>query len=244
MSIINLLPDDYMQKRAQRRANAACLVLFVVVMAGVVGADLVSHRATADIETVRARVDQDYAEAAKLVAQLQELRTRRTTMLKQAKCTASLMEPVPRSYLLAMLTNSLPEGMSLIRFSLDTVTVLPPAPPAGEKGQATGNAKFDSAMKNRNQPKPRLVVEMEVTGLAHTDVEVARLIARLARNGLTDSVDLVYSQEKKVEEAAVREFRLHLRLREGADVLDLRKGRDAAPGESTRLATLDREAAP
>lgn len=244
MSIINLLPEDYMQKRAQRRANAVCLVLFVVVMAAVVGADLVSRRATADIGIIRAQVDRDYTEAAKLVGQLQDLRTRRTTMLNQAKYTASLMEPVPRSYLLAMLINSLPEGMSLIRFSLDTVTVLPPAPPAGEKAQATGNAKFDSAMKGRSQPKPTLVVEMEVTGLAHTDVEVARLIARLARNGLTDSVDLVYSQEKKIEEAEVREFRIRLRLREGADVLDLRKDPNAAPGASPRLASLDPEAAP
>ena len=44
MSIVNLLPDDYVEQQRHSRANRMCLVLFLVVMAGVITAAVVSER--------------------------------------------------------------------------------------------------------------------------------------------------------------------------------------------------------
>ena len=44
-------------------------------------------------------------------------------------------------------------------------------------------------------------------GMASTDVEVARLMTNLARNPLSATVDLVYSQEKMAEIRAQLEAR-------------------------------------
>jgi len=35
MNAVNLLPEDYLKRRAERRANITFLELFVIVMAGV-----------------------------------------------------------------------------------------------------------------------------------------------------------------------------------------------------------------
>src|ERR1039458_9805842 len=108
MGIINLLPQDYIAGRYRRRANWVCSILFAVVMAGVVGAAFVSDQNRRHTLEVSRRVDGDYAEAAKLIAQMQQLELQKALMLTKAGGSSALMERVPRSFLLGMLTNSLP----------------------------------------------------------------------------------------------------------------------------------------
>ena len=84
------------------------------------------------------------------------------------------------------------------------------------------SSKFAEA-KARQQQSPQrapTVVTIKITGLAGTDVEVAKVIANLACNPLTHSVDLVYSQEKLIEKVPVRQFQVRLKLRPGADVIE------------------------
>ena len=55
----------------------------------------------------------DKAQAARPIEQFQKLQEKQRTMAMQAELTSSLIEKVPRSFLLAELTNSLPTGVSL-----------------------------------------------------------------------------------------------------------------------------------
>ena len=43
MSLINLLPQDYYQRRQGQRTNIMCGVVFAVVMVGIVSASMVSR---------------------------------------------------------------------------------------------------------------------------------------------------------------------------------------------------------
>lgn len=214
MSIINLLPDDYLASRARRRATMLCAVLFVLVIAGVLVAAIVSERGYRRTRQVSDRVNESYAEAQKLIGQLQELEVTKQRLVKKATRTAGLLERVPRSYLLAVITQALPEGTSLSRFELEGKRHVVVTAGPKSRYEAIGATRQKSGSKATSS----LDVEITVTGLAATDVEVARFIAAMARCRLMDMVDLVYSQEKTVNDSVVREFQVVLRLKPDADV--------------------------
>lgn len=228
MSIINLLPEDYLHQRAQMRANVMCAMLFAVVMAGVGGAALVSEQSTRNTTKVRDQVNASYAEAAKLLGQMQQLEAQKRTMITKAETTASLLERVPRSYVLAVVTQALPETASLETFDL--------TPRIQLTATKAPTSKFDALAAAKPVPQAATVVA-EVKGYASTDVEVARFIANLMRNPLLSNVDLVFSQEKKrlPEDMTVREFCVRMEIRPGVDVIDVLK--DSAKGKLAKQQT-------
>src|SRR5205807_560984 len=135
-----------------------------------------------------------YAEAARPIEQFKRMQDQQRKMEMQAALSASLLEKVPRSYLLAEVTNSLPPSMSLIDFVLEAK--LRSAPPAAQnyktifeqKKAEIEAAKFAAA--GANQPKA-YDVYLKVTGVAETDVQVAAFMNQLARSKLLRDVNLV-----------------------------------------------------
>ncbi len=217
-STINLLPDDYVERRRRHRADRLCVALFAVVLTGVVGAVIVSDDSTSHTLQVRDQVNASYIDAARLIDQLQQLRGQKTALLARAEQASSLLERVPRSYILGVITNACPPYMSLLAVNLETREVQ-----AGSDAEKK-ITKFEAAVQRRFKETRPTVVEMQITGLAATDVQVARFIASLARNPLLGSVDLVYSEEKIVDLEPVRQFQVKLELRPGIDVIDVIEG--------------------
>jgi len=237
MSTINLLPADYLQRRRQHRGNLICAVLFGVVIVTICGAAFVSERSTSRTREVCDRMNVAYADAARLIDEVHQLEKQKSTMLDKAKRSAALMEKMPRSYLLAMLTNSLPQGASLKSVRM-TVQIAAEPELAKPKNKA-------AAMRARSAPPkaPKLTVVLAVTGKATTDVHVARFIARLAAHPLTDVVDLSYSRESRNrEEKGAREFQLTILLRPDADVLDAIQAEQAEQAEQASPAKPHRPA--
>jgi arginyl-tRNA--protein-N-Asp/Glu arginylyltransferase len=118
-SQLSFLPDDYLKRKAQRRANAICAFLFLVIMSAIVSAFTVSERSLKNVEKMHASVEQDYAVAAKKLEQVQEMQNKQHMMAQQAELAATLLEKVPRSFVLAELTNNLPAGLSLLDFTME-----------------------------------------------------------------------------------------------------------------------------
>jgi len=188
-------------------------------MLGIGAAAMVSRRSWQNTMQIRDRVNVAYSDAAKLINQMHQLEAKKRKMLEKANLTVSLLERVPRSYLLGALTNALPKGASLEKFDLDTEKVITQDTQRGKN--SSKSKKFSKAQSKRQKAQPpKLVLVMEVTGRAGTDVEVAKLITNLAHNPLTDSVDLVYSKEKLINKVAVREFQVEIKLKHDADVID------------------------
>ena len=221
MSTINLLPTDYLANRARRRANALCLAMFLVVMIGVFGAALVSEQSAKRTREVRDRIDASYADAAKNIAEMYQLDQQKKNMLRKAELTGSLVERVPRSTVLGVITNALPLDASLTKVTMGTKRVVSLVNTASVKG-AKPATKFQAAAQQAAQVTA-VTVEMEIAGLAKTDVDVARFIAALHRCKLMVGVDLVYSQEKVINKVPMREFRVKLELVQTADAIDVVK---------------------
>ncbi|MDY6914163.1 MAG: PilN domain-containing protein [Planctomycetota bacterium] len=218
MSIVNLLPDDYIEQQRNSRANRMCLVLFLVVMTGVITAAIVSERSGQHTQEILDRIEADYTEAARRIEQMHRLQGQKHVMLHKAELTAALQERVPRSHLLAVITNARPQGTSLLKFALYPERT---CNNNASSSKSEKNSKFAKAKNSRRAVKPKSVtMTMQVTGLAATDVEVARFIANLARNPLLLSVDLLYSQETVINDVPVREFQVELKLKRNVDAID------------------------
>ena len=63
-------------------------------------------------------VNMKIAQAHESIKQFEELRQKRKTMMRTALTIAELLEPAPRSVLLAALINTLPPGASLLKLNL------------------------------------------------------------------------------------------------------------------------------
>lgn len=230
MSTINLLPEDFIHRAFKRRMNFVFAVLFAITLGAVSAAALVSEQSSRHTKEVSENVESAYANAAMQLQQLQQLQERKANMIGKAEAISSLLERVPRSHLLAVITNSLPECTSLVRVDMDTKRGVAPVSDPRTVSRIDGAGAAP-------KPVPTLVA-VDLTGLAATDVEVARMIARLARNPLVASVDLVFSQEKSITQfvpskdpkeppkelgkVTMREFQIHLELKPEADaILDM-----------------------
>src|SRR5213080_5044386 len=119
---LSFLPDDYLERKARRRTNAICAVLFCVVISSIGGAFTVTERSMREIEKQYSDIERSYTDAAKRIEQVEQMQEKQRTMAHQAELTASLLEKVPRSLILAKITNALPAGCSLTDFVLLSTT--------------------------------------------------------------------------------------------------------------------------
>jgi len=214
---INFVPDDYVQNNESRRMNWMCIILFVIVMAGLVGSFMtikIRQRACSDKEKlVNARMTQ----IQESIKQFEELQTKRKAMMKAALTTAELLEPVPRSVLLASFTNNLPPGVSLLKLSLIQKELTPqqtqPAPTNKYQAAQVGKAAAAAAVQATVSREKLLETHIEISGMAPSDLQVAAYIERLGSSTLFDNVALVESKEYKIEDTTFRQFKLTMMVK-------------------------------
>lgn len=220
---LSFLPDDYLQRKAQRRSNLICAGLFVVVMGAIGTAFTMTERSIKEIERHHAKVEKDYAEAARRITQVQHMQEKQRQMAQQAELTASLLEKVPRTFILAELTNSLPAGVSLLDLTLESrrrnVVVDRPARTLYEQKQQ----ELDKEKRPDPSLQPRVYdVTLKLTGIADTDVQVAQYMSKLNGSPLLKDVNLVVSDQFDRDGAKLRKFQIEMTLMPGADVSQLK----------------------
>jgi Tfp pilus assembly protein PilN len=220
---LSFLPEDYLERKARRRSNTLCAGLFVVVMAAIGSAFTLSDRGLRDLSKRRAAVEVEYKTAAKRISEVQSMKEKQQRMARQADLTDSLLERVPRSYLLAELTNSMPNGISLLDLSLETKVKVIHAAPKTQFARKKQKAKEEA---DPTPPPPKQVdVTLRVTGIADNDVQVAQFISKLNGSSLLKDVSLVISDEYRraqnpAERSAdpMRRFQIEMTLRPDAEV--------------------------
>lgn len=214
---LSFLPDDYLERKARRRTNVICAGLFLICAGAIVSAILFTERGLQASRLRNAEASTQYSDAAKPIRQFQQLQEKQRTMAHQAELTASLLERVPRSYLLAELTNAMPQGVSLIDFVLDSrVRVVAVVAP-----QTAFDKKRAEISQTQAAPvaQPRLYeVTLKLTGVATTDVQVAQFISKLNQSKLLKDVNLVVSDEYLQEKEKLRKFQIEMVLNPEAEV--------------------------
>ncbi len=118
MANINFVPDDYVQGNESRRTNLIYLVLLGVVMIALCGSFVTIKIRQKTCGIKEKLVNTKMVQIQKSIKQFEELQEKRGAMMRTALMTAELLEPVPRSVLLASLTNNLPTGVSLLKLGM------------------------------------------------------------------------------------------------------------------------------
>ena len=216
MATINFVPNDYIQQRQSNRANSLYLILLVAVLSGIGVTFSVLKMRQRSVQGELTSLTRQLNQAKEQIAKLEELKAKNNTRMKVMMMTATLIEPMPRSILLACLTNNLPNGVSLTTLEMsekDKPRVATPVQTktAGKKTAYQKNAKPAAAETSAAPQEPDVLLELK--GLAPSDIEVASYIANLAGSVLLDQVQLVQSGECDVEGIKFREFRLTARIR-------------------------------
>jgi Tfp pilus assembly protein PilN len=223
MRVIDFLPNDYMAIRGRRRANLTCLAIAGTVCIGLaLGLSLLYVHAKS-MAASRVAVEQQYADANQQRDQLQALEGRKADLLRKVSLSTTLLERVPRSTILARLTNYLPRGASLTNLSMkieDMEVRASEVVGGSDKEKKDVKDAKEAAAKNGGKPATVRVKQyvFRLDGLAPTDVEVAEYLSRLNAEVLFRNVDLQFSEELVQKEgASVRRFQLKFRLSPGAE---------------------------
>lgn len=216
-SELSFLPEDYLERKAQRRTNTIFAVLFLTEMLAIGGAFSYTERSMASVEQQHAKLDADYADAARRIEQVQHMQNKQRQMAQQAELSAALLEKVPRSFILAEVTNALPSGVSLTDFVLESRLRQIAAPVA-----QTAFERKKAAEEKKNEPPQAKTYDvlMRLSGLAETDVQVAQFITKLNRSKLLKEVNLNFTDTTKAEKDAkeLRKFQIEISLDPAADV--------------------------
>jgi Tfp pilus assembly protein PilN len=206
---VNFLPDDYVEQRAQSRWNVVCIGLLVIVFLGIVAGVWVQQRALGNEARQRDQVDAQYAAEGTQIAQINDMEKQRNDLLDRFEVSQSLLEPIPRSKLLAALTHDLPPSTDLLEIELHTHEIAAPPPPVKEGETAT----------QAPPAPPKRVVEVSVSGQAASDTQVALFMANLGNDPLLRDVNLVFSDEYKQKDETLRRFKVEMKLANESPVL-------------------------
>jgi len=158
-------------------------------------------------------VNEKMVKAQKAITEFEKLQEKRKNMMKTALTTAELIEPIPRSIVLASLTNDLPKGASLVNLSLtqkESKKVVDQNKPK-TKFDAAANAKKTAVVSSEQSVDTNIDIE----GVAPSDLQVATYIKRLTDSMLFDNVALIESKEWKLDDVSFRQFKLKTMLKKG-----------------------------
>src|SRR5215469_12079106 len=111
---LSFLPEDYLEQKYTRRANVVCILLFLLTGGGIATGWNWMRGNNGRIETTFAEVDTKYTDAARKIEQVKKMHEKQREVVRHAELAASLVEKVPRSNILAEITNTLPVGVSLL----------------------------------------------------------------------------------------------------------------------------------
>jgi Tfp pilus assembly protein PilN len=216
----SFLPEEYVREARDRRTAAIALILFVIVMGSVFAAFLVTNRQWAEVRDAQAIMNDQTASAAKEIEEMKALEAMRSQMVEKADLARGLIEPVPRSVLLACLVNTMPKDLSLLELALTSEEVKLPRNPTPAKAdpKVRRNAQTKQA---DGPPKPEPVrrrVAITATGVAPSDLDVSRWMTALSRVAFLSNIRLEVSEDKDFEGTVLRQFKVSMRIEPDADV--------------------------
>lgn len=223
---LSFLPDDYLEQKWKRRANLVCAVL-VILAAGAIGAvAYVFHRTDLRVQARFEEVTARYNDAARKIEQVKKMHEQQRQVVHHAELAQSLVEKVPRSNMLAEITNCLPNGVSLLEMMMNSSPHQGPAPTGSSFEQHKAALEQTNAEAMLGVRAPQFDVKVKITGVAQNDVQVAQTMSRLSHSKIFQDVNLVvsdtYDAPLKEKEAghneALRKWQIEMMLNPAAEV--------------------------
>ena len=225
---LSFLPEDYLEKKITRRANIVSVLLLLLGGGGLAVCYSWTRTESAKVDATFAEVDSRYLDAARKIEQVKKMNDKQRSVFHHAELAASLVEKVPRSNILAEITNSLPTGVSLLDFAMHSSLHVNDAG-VPNTAFAQQRAQIDAKNSAESAKPPQHDVKLTITGIARDDVQVAQLMSHLSHSSLFNAVNLVISdtyseqqqrndQTKNDKGAQLRRWQIEIMLNPAAEV--------------------------
>lgn len=220
----SFLPTDYVRGKGQARASMFAILLFVLVLAGVIGAFFVNHQRWSRVREEQKVVAASFKEETAKIEQLKVLEDQRVVLTDKAEIVTALKDRVPRSVLMGEIVRGIGGGITLTEIGLEGDRVRPPAPaPTPGNGavksigvSGVGNAKDQAPVAPKIHP-PKFVFSIAVDGLSEENDDIADYLASLKSSPLLKSVELQYINSTLIDGVDFRKFRITMALAPAAD---------------------------
>lgn len=239
----SFLPEDYVARKAEMRANFIAVFLFTVVMFLVVSAFFVTHRRWVAIRAEQIAINEESSAEEARIEQLKVLDKERGRMLAKAEVTTALLEKIPRSVLMAEMTAQVPTNVTIEDIELTSKRIDPnkevrpvdEKPKVGPvktlapkgKGAPAKGAEPKEEVKPEVKP-PRFESAVRIAGLSSVYNDITDYAAVLQASPLLEKVELVYIKEAKVQDRDLHKFEITAQLRANADARALAKPENVA----------------
>jgi hypothetical protein len=217
MADMSFLPEDYVEKRAQRHTNLLMLFLFLVVMTAVVAAFYVTDRKRSEIHMLQKQVSAKFDEQAERLEFLARLQRDKDQMVQKAKVSAILVERMPRGLLLSELVNNMPRELSLTALTLETKALKAKRPTGATAMEAARKSAKAATAKKTDEKEapleaPQTQVSLKLEGLAPTDDKVYAYMGALNERKLFEDDMKVAIEDASKDGQTRRKFTLTMRL--------------------------------
>jgi Tfp pilus assembly protein PilN len=221
----SFLPKEYVKGRSQFRANVMALLLFVLVLAGVVGAFVVNHQRWRRVHQEQQQVAVSFKEEATKIEQLKELEKQRVELVERAEVVTALKDRIPRSVLMGEIVRAIPDGLTLTEVTMEGERIKPPAPKVDPKAKkktralkskSVGTGKDEVAEKPKVLP-PKFSFSLAIEGIALENDQVADFLSSIKSSPLFEDVELPLIDQTIIDKQSFRKFKITMNLRERAD---------------------------
>jgi Tfp pilus assembly protein PilN len=219
----SLLPEEFVNETRERRTGLLAAVLFPLVLAAVVGAFFVTNRQWSQVRDAQAAVDEQTTRVAAQIGEMRSLERIRAEMGARSELARGLLEPVPRSLILAILVQTMPNEITLTAVEIRSEEIRPPkeAKPAGAAGSSAKASGKPTVAKPAGAPVPRRATVLSIGGLAPSLHEVGRWMSALEQVPMFASVRLELMEEvvggevvggQHADATVASEFRIAIRI--------------------------------
>lgn len=256
----SFLPQDYVQRKSELRANVICLSLFGVVMFGIVAAFFVTNRQWLQVKRERQAITVQYTQQAARIEQLKNLENQKSEMMAKAEVTTALIEKVPRSVLINELVSRMPAETALLEMQLSSKRIREAVPTTTPTQARTGGTNQIRTLNNTSTTRtgagtqragaqaprpaeriapPRFEFTLRLSGVAKTNENIADYLASLKACSLLEHVELKYIKPHTIDKHEFRHFEIECTLRRDVDargiesIPEIRQAMDVKPAKTT-----------
>jgi hypothetical protein len=213
---LNFLPRSFVEARRRRQILRlqSLLIGAVLVALAVMFASSNAVLGRVEAESLGARRTEELL-GRQMVA-MQQLKRKQADLLRQQEIQRRLGNWVPRSSVLLLITRLLPQGVGLLDLTMNPKNAAADrrpelglnerGPDVRSKGRTRGSEAGDGAVEQD------VVTEVVFTGVAASDVHIARVVADMEAHKAFTNVRLVYSKHRLVDERILREFQVRCQL--------------------------------
>ncbi|BAM04851.1 PilN domain-containing protein [Phycisphaera mikurensis] len=216
----SFLPEDYLDRRLAKRSHALFLTLFAVVILGAIGSFVVLLSQQREAREAHDEVVRRIQVESTQLETIKALETQREAMMRKAAITATLMDPIQKSNVLAELINHMPLPVSLTEVEVETNVATQRVVTRSALQQASQRAAA-AAEAEAPPPPPLRTVVLQVTGIAPSDLDVSTFMVSLQTHPLFADVELLETRQQRIDEEKLREFKIKLELDPNLTMADL-----------------------